>query len=80
MPTKPTVNKLRVFDKLTKAGYSDEKSIMNIDEKIVFDKSFTRDELIVAVQIKEAAKSKTLVAYLADPNVDLSAPKKEEKK
>lgn len=80
MPTKPTVNKLRVFDKLTKAGYSDEKSIMSIDEKIVFDKSFTRDELIVAVQIKEAAKSKTLVAYLADPNVDLSPPKKEEKK
>ena len=80
MPTKPTVNKLRVFDKLTKAGYSDEKSIMSIDEKIVFDKSFTRDELIVAVQIKEAAKSKTLVAYLAAPNVDLSPPKKEEKK
>ncbi len=80
MPTKPTVNKLRVFDKLTKAGYADEKSIMSIDEKIVFDKSFTRDELIVAVQIKEAAKSKTLVAYLADPNVDLTPPKKEEKK
>ena len=80
MPTKPTVNKLRVFDKLNKAGYADEKSIMNIDEKIIFDKSFTRDELIVIIQMKEAAKNKNLVAYLADPNVDLTPPKKEEKK
>ena len=80
MPTKPTVNKLRVFDKLAKAGYSDEKSIVSIDEKIIFDKSFTRDELIVVIQMKEAAKNKSLIAYLADPNVDLSPPKKEDKK
>ena len=41
---------------------------------------FTRDELIVVVQMKEAAKNKALIAYLADPNVDLTPPKKEEKK
>lgn len=80
MPTKSTVNKLRVFEKLNKAGYTDEKSIMSIDEKIIYDKSFTRDELIVVVQMKEAAKNKALIAYLADPNVDLTPPKKEEKK
>ena len=80
MPTKPTVNKLRVFDKLSKAGFSDEKSSLTIDETIVFNRSFTRDELIVVVQMKEAVKKKNLYAYLADPNVDLSPPKKEEKK
>lgn len=80
MPTKQTINKLKVFEKLNKSGYTDEKSILSIDEKIIFNKSFTRDELIVVIQMKEAAKNKALIAYLADPNIDLSPPKKEEKK
>ena len=79
MATKPTINKLKVFEKLSKSGYSDEKSIMNIDETIIFDKSFSRDELIVVLQMKEAAKNKSFIAYLADPSVDLAPPKKEVK-
>ncbi len=71
MATKPTVNKLKVFEKLTNAGYSDDKSILSIDETIVYDRSFTRDELIVVVQMKEAVKAKNLYAYLADPVVNL---------
>lgn len=80
MASKPILNKLKVFEKLTKAGYNDEKSIKGIDEKIIFNRSFTRDELIIVVQMKEAAKNKALVSYLSDPNIDLSPPKKEEKK
>lgn len=77
MATKPTVNKLKVFEKLSNAGFADDKSILKIDETIVFNRSFTRDELIVVVQMKEAVKKKKLYAYLADPTVNLEPPDKE---
>lgn len=80
MATKPKLAKGKVMEKLRDAGYKDEKQLATLDESLIFNINFSREELIVAYQIRDATKKGVLYSYLINPNVDLSPPKKEEKK
>lgn len=79
MATKPKLTKGKVMEKLRDAGYSDEKALAALDESLIFNMSFSREELIIAYQIRNATKKGVLYSYLINPQIDLSQPNKEDK-
>ena len=79
MATKPKLTKGKVMEKRRDAGYSDEKALAALDESLIFNMSFSREELIIAYQIRNATKKGVLYSYLINPQIDLSPPNKEDK-
>ena len=79
MPTNPTVNKYRLLEKLKNAGYTDEKSILNMDMSIIGVKELTRAELEYVLEIREAVLQRKIIEYLASPHLKLNPPKGSEK-
>lgn len=68
------------MEKLCRSGYKNEKDLAALNESLIYNTDFSREELIIAFQIRDATKKGVLYSYLINPNVDLSPPKKEEKK
>ena len=68
------------MEKLRLSGYENEKNLASLNESLIYNTDFSREELIIAFQIRDATKKGVLYSYLINPNVDLSPPKKEEKK
>lgn len=68
------------MEKLRLSGYENEKNLAFLNESLIYNTDFSREELIIAFQIRDATKKGVLYSYLINPNVDLSPPKKEEKK
>lgn len=57
--------KLRVFEKLISSGYNTDKKILDMKiEDIILLSNFTRTDLNIAVGIKQALLSKSLVSYI----------------
>ncbi len=57
--------KLRVFEKLISSGYNTDKKILDMKiEDIILSSNFTRSDLNIAVGIKQALLSKSLVSYI----------------
>lgn len=57
--------KLRVFEKLISSGYNTDKKILDMKiEDIILSSNFTRTDLNIAVGIKQALLSKSLVSYI----------------
>ena len=68
------------MEKLRLSGYENEKNLASLNESLIYNTDFSREELIIAFQIRDATKKGVLYSYLINPNADLSPPKKEEKK
>lgn len=78
MPTNPTVNKYRLLEKLKNAGYTDEKSILNMDMSIIGVKELTRAELEYVLEIREAVRQRKIIEYLASPHLKLNPTKEKQ--
>ncbi len=72
MSTKPKITKGKVMEKLRDAGYKDEKKLAALDENLIFNTDFSREELIVAYQIRNATKKGLLYSYLINPEINLT--------
>ena len=58
--------KLKLFEKLLNAGYNTDKKIMDMKiEEIILLSNFSRSELMIAVEIKQALISKTLISFFS---------------
>ncbi len=57
--------RLKVFEKLLHSEYNTDKKIIDMKiEDIILLNNFTRNDLNIAVGIKQALTTKTLVSYL----------------
>ena len=72
MASKPKLTKSKVMEKLRDAGYKDEKKLSALDESLIFNMDFSREELIIAYQIRNATKKGLLYSYLINPDIDLN--------
>ena len=77
MSTKPKITKGKVMEKLRLSGYENEKDLASLNEMLIYNTDFSREELIIAYQIRDATKKGVLYSYLIDPEIDLQ--QKEEK-
>jgi len=77
MSTKPKPTKSKVMEKLRDAGYTNEKELAALDENLIFNIDFSREELIIAYQIRNATKKGLLYSYLINPELNLSQEVKE---
>lgn len=77
MSTKPKPTKSKVMEKLRDAGYTNEKELAALDENLIFNMDFSREELIIAYQIRNATKKGLLYSYLINPELNLSQEVKE---
>ena len=78
MATKPKLSKGKVLEKLRLSGYENEKDLASLNESLIYNTDFSREELIIAFQIRDATKKGVLYSYLINPEIDLI--NKEEKK
>lgn len=65
------------MEKLRDAGYTNEKELAALDENLIFNMDFSREELIIAYQIRNATKKGLLYSYLINPELNLSQEVKE---
>ena len=65
------------MEKLRDAGYTNEKELAALDENLIFNMDFAREELIIAYQIRNATKKGLLYSYLINPELNLSQEVKE---
>ena len=77
MASKPKPSKSRVMEKLCRSGYKNEKDLAALNESLIYNTDFSREELIIAFQIRDATKKGVLYSYLINPEIDLQ--EKEEK-
>ena len=66
------------MEKLRLSGYENEKNLASLNESLIYNTDFSREELIIAFQIRDATKKGVLYSYLINPEIDLI--NKEEKK
>lgn len=61
--------RLKVLEKLLHSEYNTDKKIIDMKiEDIILLNNFTRNDLNIAVGIKQALTTKTLVSYLCGTN------------
>ena len=77
MATKPKATKGKVMEKLRDAGYKGERELAALDESLIFNMDFSREELIIAYQIRNATKKGLLYSYLINPEIHLTQQVKE---
>lgn len=57
--------RFRVFEKLVNSGYNTDNKIINLKvEELLAQPNFNRNELVIAVGIKNALASRKLVTFL----------------
>lgn len=62
--------KLKVFEKLLNSGYDTDKKILDMKiEDIILLSNFARKDLTIAVGIKQALISKSLISYLCNTEI-----------
>lgn len=71
MATKPKLSKGKVMEKLRLSGYENEKDLESLNESLIYNTDFSREELIIAFQIRDAMKKGILYSYLINPEIDL---------
>ena len=63
---------------LAEENHENEKNLASLNESLIYNTDFSREELIIAFQIRDAMKKGILYSYLINPEIDLI--NKEEKK
>ncbi len=59
-------NRIRVLEKLMTLGYNDDKKISNLKlEELILIQSFNRSDLEIAVGLKNAVNSKSIITFLS---------------
>lgn len=58
-------DRLKVFEKLIKNGYSSDKNMMNMKvEDLILKTNMNRGDLMIAIGIKNSLANRNLVSYL----------------